>query len=101
MLKKYVSLRQELGNLQLQLVATPRLGIPLGHNCYKIRLAVKSKGQGKSGGMRVITYVVVQVASPELVYLVSIYDKSEQESLPDAELKQIIRELTDDEADPA
>jgi len=55
LLKKYASLRQELGHLQLLLAETPRLGTPLGNNCFKIRLAVKSKGQGKSGGMRVIT----------------------------------------------
>lgn len=101
LLKKYASLRRELGELQTQLRENPRFGSPLGSSLYKIRLAVASKGQGKSGGMRIITYVVVRVMPDAVVYLVRIYDKSEQENLPNTELREIIRELTDDEADPA
>jgi hypothetical protein len=44
----------------------------LGNNFYKIRLAVSSKGKGKSGGARVITYVKL---IRESVYLSTIYDK--------------------------
>ena len=57
--KKFKSLLDEVEDLIQQLTANPKLGIPLGKGCYKIRLAVRSKGGGKSGGMRVITYVVV------------------------------------------
>jgi hypothetical protein len=48
------------------------------------------KGKGKSGGARVITCVV---AVRETVYLLSIYDKSEQESLSDNALKAMLKEL--------
>ena len=65
-------------------------GTPLGNHRYKIRLAVKSKGKGKSGGMRVITYVVVQ---NEKVYLTDIYDKSEQANVTDKELGELIKEI--------
>lgn len=68
-------------------------GISLGLGCYKLRLSIKSKGKGKSGGARVITHVKVIEKS---VTILSIYDKSEQESLHFAELKRIVSELDQD-----
>ncbi|MFT3885904.1 MAG: hypothetical protein QM724_10885 [Flavobacteriales bacterium] len=68
----------------------PHQGDFLGHGCYKVRLAIRSKGKGKSGGARVITCVV---AVRGTVYLLSIYDKSEQESLSDVRLKTLLAEL--------
>ena len=62
LLKKYASLRQELGTLIQELSEQPTKGIRLTSNCYKIRLAVKSKGKGKSGGLRIITTVIFKVA---------------------------------------
>ena len=90
LLKKYPSFKTELNTLQATLEENPLLGIPLGDNTFKIRLAVASKGKGKSGGMRVITYVVVQ---NEKVYLADIYDKSEQANVTDKELEELIKEI--------
>ena len=53
--KKYPSLKDEYQNLLQALKIKPDLGIPLGNNCFKIRIAIASKGKGKSGGGRVIT----------------------------------------------
>lgn len=61
-------------------------GTPIGNDCYKIRLAIKSKGKGKSGGARVITHVYV---SKTTVYLLIIYDKSDQKNISDNELKEL------------
>ncbi len=76
------------------------MGTPLGHQCYKIRLAVKSKGKGKSGGLRVITWVIVELQSLSderiEVVLATIFDKSEYESLPSDELKSLLREIDDE-----
>jgi hypothetical protein len=69
---------------------TPETGTPLGNDTYKIRLAIKSKGKGKSGGGRVITYVV---KDNKEVYLLTIYDKSEFENIDDKTLKNIIQSL--------
>ena len=55
--KKYVSLKIELKELESQLIKNPRLGIKIHENIYKIRIAVKSKGKGKSGGLSVITFL--------------------------------------------
>ena len=88
--KKYRSLKVELEALGDELEEQPRLGTPIGHDCYKIRLAIKSKGGGKSGGARVITCVV---AVREEVYLLSIYDKSEQGTLTDKRLKELLKQI--------
>lgn len=53
--KKYRSLRSELAELGNELAEHPNMGTAIGSDCYKIRLAIKSKGGGKSGGARVIT----------------------------------------------
>ena len=86
--KKYSSLEQELKHLFAQLAANPTSGTPLGQNCYKIRLKIASKGKGSSGGARVITCVV---AVAETVYLLSIYDKSEQETIADKRLQELLQ----------
>lgn len=51
--KKYPSLTQDLKILKQELVNNPKSGTPLGDNSYKIRLKIKSKEKGKSGGGRV------------------------------------------------
>lgn len=88
--KKYRSLKVEMDALGDDLAKHPHRGTPIGHDCYKIRLAIKSKGAGKSGGARVITCVV---AVREEVYLLSIYDKSEQATLTDKRLKELLKQL--------
>ena len=71
--KKYASLKSELLALVQELKVNPDQGTAIGKSCYKVRLAIKSKGKGKSGGTRVITNFVV---ANDAVYLLSIYDKS-------------------------
>jgi hypothetical protein len=70
-----------------ELKNNPKLGIPLGDNAYKIRLAISSKNKGKSGGARVITYFFIEDVE---LYLLSIFDKSEQSSITNKTLKQLI-----------
>lgn len=57
LIKKYPSLRSELAFLGESLSQNPNQGTPLGNQVYKIRLAIASKGVGKSGGARVISFV--------------------------------------------
>ena len=88
--KKYPSLKKDIAYLAEQLIANPTTGTPLGKDAYKIRIAVSSKGRGKRGGARVITCIKIIAA---IVYLVSIYDKSEQETISAKELKDRIKNL--------
>ena len=86
--KKYPSIKKEYAELIGSLQQQPDQGTPLGNHCYKIRLAITSKGKGKSGGARVITYVQVVRHS---VYLLAIYDKAEQADIADTDLKNLLK----------
>ena len=88
--KKHPSLKFDLEKLFETLATNPTQGVFLGNNCYKIRLAVSSKGKGKSGGARVITNVVVTEST---VYLLSIYDKAEYDTLTENGLKELLNSI--------
>jgi len=90
LLKKYPSLKKELFELERILLSNPTAGTPLGNDSYKIRIAIKSKNTGKSGGARVITYVITDNRE---VYLLSIYDKADIDSVDDKTLRKIIQSI--------
>ena len=66
--RKYKSLASELTTLIKQLENVPTKGTSLGNNVYKIRLAIASKGKGKSGGARIVTCVKV-IGKPSILCL--------------------------------
>lgn len=70
-----------------ELLEDPRQGSSLGKGCYKARMSIASKGKGKSGGARVITCVRVL---GEVVWLLTIYDKSDQADITDKELAGLV-----------
>jgi hypothetical protein len=86
--KKYPSLKADLQELINILTEKPDTGINLGHGVYKIRLAISSKGKGKSGGARVITYLVIE---DKEVYLVFIYDKSQLENITKEQIFEMLK----------
>ena len=88
--KKYYSLKNDLTILFKSQEENPSQGTYIGKNCYKIRIAISSKGKGKSGGARIITNFFV---GNETVYLLSIYDKSDKEILTDKELSELLNEV--------
>ncbi|HPI11774.1 MAG TPA: type II toxin-antitoxin system RelE/ParE family toxin [Catalimonadaceae bacterium] len=90
LIKKYHSLPSEIADLIESLENNPELGTPIGKNCFKIRLAIQSKGQGKRGGARVISCVL---AIKEEVVLLSIYDKAEKEDISNLMLQQLLEAI--------
>jgi len=90
LLKRHRSLAKDLLVLEKELEAHPAKGTALGHGLYKVRLAITSKGKGKSGGARVITYVVTE---DHEVYLLSIYDKGDYDTVDTKAMKLVIAEL--------
>jgi len=88
LMKKYPSLKKEIQELIKELKEKPKKGTPIGHNCYKIRLASSSKGKGKSGDARIITHLVF---NDDTVYLLTIYDKSDIENLTDKEILELVK----------
>ncbi|WP_151088123.1 type II toxin-antitoxin system RelE/ParE family toxin [Hymenobacter baengnokdamensis] len=87
--KKYVSMPDDFARLLVELRNNPQTGEPLGRDCYKVRMSIAAKNKGKSGGARVITCVKIV---GETVFLLTIYDKSEQESISDSERDELLRE---------
>lgn len=86
--------------LEQELLKKPDTGISLGNGMYKIRLKIKGKNKGKSGGARVISHVeteligIMSVAENEtVVSLLSIYDKADVENITDKELKRLLENI--------
>jgi len=91
--KKFRSISSEILELEKLLIENPKLGTDLGDGLFKIRLAVKSKNKGKSGGFRVVTYLVTENDDNLDINLIIIYDKSEIEDIPKKELLAIVKEI--------
>ena len=91
--KKYPSIAQDIERLQRDLRMNPSAGVSLGNNISKIRMAIRSKGQGKRGGARVIAYheVLIQITQ-HTIHLITIYDKSERQSISDSEIQKLLKQ---------
>jgi hypothetical protein len=66
------------------------MGDSYGSNIYKVRLADESKGKG-NGGFRVITYLIEENAASTDIYLITIFDKSEEASIDKDDIKEILK----------
>lgn len=86
--KKHPSLKSDLKNLVGSLEENPVQGDPLGKDCYKVRMSITSKGKGKSGGARIITCIKIVEKN---VYLLTIYDKSDKETVSNKELDILLK----------
>ena len=87
LIKKYPSLKLEIFNIVQALKMNPNFGVSIGKNCFKIRIAISSKGKGKSGGARIITNFVI---NQKTIFLLTIYDKSTKENITDKELIELL-----------
>ena len=87
--KKYRSLKQDLIAFEKDLLDNPTLGDDLGNNVRKVRIAIASKNKGKSGGARVITCSILIDFVNTKIYLLTIYDKSEQDSISKQEIEYL------------
>ncbi|WP_316829953.1 type II toxin-antitoxin system RelE/ParE family toxin [Pedobacter aquatilis] len=87
--KKHQSLVNDLAQLETILKSNPKTGTNLGNGIFKIRLAVKSKGKGKSGGYRVITYF----QNESEITMIYIYDKSEEVSISKKDIQSLVDSL--------
>ena len=94
--KKYRSFINDYNAFLDELERNPYSGTPLGGNTYKYRMAIASKGKGKSGGARVITYNIQKTKNNVTITLMSIYDKSEISNVSDSYLRQLVRDIEKD-----
>ena len=89
--KKYKSLKDDLRSFQQEMMENPLMGTDLGRGVRKIRMAITSKGKGKSGGARVLTLTVL-VSEDADVTLLTIYDKDEIDNVSDEYIRWLISE---------
>lgn len=90
--KKYPSFKDDLVNFGKSLLENPKQGTELALGIRKIRMAIKSKGKGKSGGARVITYNFITHEMDREIVLLLIYDKEDASTAKVNVLKEIIKE---------
>ncbi len=88
--KKHHSIKNDLLKLRTLLESDPFQGVALSDSLFKIRMAITSKGKGKAGGARIISYVFV---TEKQAFLISIYDKSRKENVTDEEIRTFLRQL--------
>lgn len=95
--KKYKSFVKDYYDFLDSLEKNPFQGTSLGMGVYKNRMAITSKGKGKSGGARVLTYNIKKTAPDKIVItLLSIFDKGEMENVSDAYIKSLVKETRKD-----
>jgi mRNA-degrading endonuclease RelE of RelBE toxin-antitoxin system len=90
--KKYPSLKADYLAFLAELENNPVMGDEIFPGCRKARIAIRSKGKGKSGGGRVIFYYEVV---GETIILLFIYDKTEMENVQTAYIEQILHTMLD------
>ena len=71
--KKHKGILSDIAKLSIELKLNPTMGADLDQNVYKIRMSISGTNKGKSGGARVITYVLLL---KETIYLSEIYLKN-------------------------
>ena len=92
--KKHSSLIQDFISFKKELAKDPLQGDDLGHHVRKIRMAITSKGKGRSGGARVLTYnIFVSDTGDMEVTLLTIYDKKEISNVTDTYIKWLISQI--------
>ncbi len=91
--KRNKAMKEDIACFIASLRENPMQGDELCPGIRKIRLAIKSKGRGKSGGARVITYTVLVTEETGQVFLLDIYDKSDYSTVDVAVLQKIVNEI--------
>ena len=91
--KRYKSFKNDLKELIQDLSEDPNIGSELSPGIRKVRLAIVSKGKGKAGGARVITFTILSSDIEGRVYLIDVYDKSDFSTVSVSILKRMIADL--------
>ena len=93
LLKRYPSLKNDLAVLRQSLEENPYQGVDLGGGLRKIRMAIESKGRGKAGGARVITFNIIISTTDMVIAFIYIYDKSDASNVKDSVMRASVKEM--------
>jgi len=88
LIKAYPNIKKDLKELTSMLKENPKIGKPLGKKVYKIRLKNTDLSRGKSGGYRVITYVIDE---QQKIRILTIYAKPRKANITDKEIMAILQ----------
>lgn len=91
--KKYRSFQKDYKDFLESIKGNPLQGDEITKNVRKIRMAIKSKGKGKSGGARVITYNILTDIHDGEVVLLLIYDKEEASTVKIEAVKKLVQDM--------
>lgn len=89
--RKYRSFNADYQKFVAELSENTAMGVDLGGGFRKVRMAISSKGKGKSGGCRVITFDMLEKNG--CLYLIYAYDKSDYDNVEMAVIKEIVAEM--------
>ena len=91
--KKYPSFKQDYKDFLVSIKNNPLQGDEITKNIRKIRMAIKAKGKGKSGGARVITFnILTDIKNGHVVFLL-LYDKEDASTVKVNVVKQLVRDM--------
>ncbi len=91
--KKYPSFKQDYKDFLLSIKNNPLQGDEITKNIRKIRMAIKAKGKGKSGGARVITFNILTDIKNGQVFFLLLYDKEDASTVKVNVVKQLVRDM--------
>lgn len=91
--KKYPSFKQDYLDFLESIKQNPLQGDEITKNIRKVRMAIKSKGKGKSGGARVITYNILTQELDGQIFLLLIYDKENASTVKTDVVKRLAHDL--------
>ena len=91
--KKYPSFKQDYKEFLESIKNNPLQGDEITKNIRKIRMAIKSKGKGKSGGARVVTFNVLTNTEKGQVVFLLLYDKEDASTVKVNVVKQLVQDL--------
>lgn len=91
--KRYRSFKQDFKEFSESLERNPFQGIELSPGIRKIRMAIASKGRGKSDGARIISYTIVVSESTGDIYLIDLYDKADYSTVDVEVIKEKVKEM--------
>ena len=91
--KRHRSFVDDLQDFQESLLKNPYQGTELSPGIRKVRLTIDSKGRGKSGGARIITFTYLVDEKNGVVILLLLYDKADANSIKMNVVRKILKDL--------
>ena len=94
--KSYPAVVKDLRRLTLQLENGERPGNQIqevGLTVYKVRLPNRSARRGKSGGFRVYYLVRPADGTASIIFLITIYSKTDQDDIEISDLRRLLRDV--------